>query len=240
MKGAGLAARAPKVFDVPPSAARAHLSAPMGDPLIHPFIELAAVVVGGLSGALIAERKGFDAIGVLALATVGGLGGGMIRDVLLQQGPPIALTDPWLLGYVLVSTLIGFLVGSRVTRFARVLLWVDAASLAFFTVAGASKSLAAGLPAVSAALLGVITSVGGGALRDVLAGEPPSVFFSGELYATVAIAGGGLYVGLRMLGVSHADGGAVAIALMIVLRLVAVRYGWKAPLPLGSKSRYGR
>ena len=207
--------------------------------LVYPVIEVASVVVGGLSGALLAERKGFDLVGVLALSVVAGLGGGMIRDVLIQQGPPLALTEERLLWYALGAAAAGFLFGSRLARMSRTILIVDALALSVFTVAGASRTLAAGLGPTAAILLGAITAVGGGAVRDVLGGEPPLVFFAGELFATVAILGGAVYVGLCSLGASHALAGAIAVVFMFALRMLAVRFRWKAPLPLGSKRRYG-
>jgi uncharacterized membrane protein YeiH len=119
-----------------------------------------------------------------------------------------------------------------VVRVGRILIAIDALYLAVYTVVGALKALGAGLAPVPAVFLGIVTAVGGGILRDVLAGEAPTLFRTGELYATVSATGSALFVALWESSlVSHAVAGIVAMIVMVVLRLLAVHYGWKAPLP---------
>jgi uncharacterized membrane protein YeiH len=201
---------------------------------IPPPIDLAAVLVGGLSGSLLAARKRFDLVGVATLAIVAGLGGGLIRDVLLGNGPPAALRDSRYLLVALVAALVGFYKSADIARIGRVLTVVDAVNLGIYTVVGALKALYAGLGPVPAAFLGIVTAVGGGVLRDLLAGETPDLFHTGELYALVSALGSALFVALwESQLISGTLAGAAAIAVMFVLRLLAVRYGWTAPRPRG-------
>lgn len=199
---------------------------------VPPLIDLGAVLVGGLSGTLLAVRKQFDLVGCVSLAIVAGVGGGVIRDVLLQQGPPAALQDSRYLLTAVVAAAVGFYRSGSVARVGRILIAIDALYLAVYTVVGALKALGAGLAPVPAVFLGIVTAVGGGILRDVLAGEAPTLFRTGELYATVSATGSALFVALWESSlVSRAVAGIVAMIVMVVLRLLAVRYGWKAPSP---------
>ena len=199
---------------------------------VPPLIDLGAVLVGGLSGTLLAVRKQFDLVGCVSLAIMAGVGGGVIRDVLLQQGPPAALQDSRYLLTAVVAAAVGFYRSGSVVRVGRILIAIDALYLAVYTVVGALKALGAGLAPVPAVFLGIVTAVGGGILRDVLAGEAPTLFRTGELYATVSATGSALFVALWESSlVSRAVAGIVAMIVMVVLRLLAVRYGWKAPLP---------
>src|SRR5256885_14739223 len=200
--------------------------------MIPVLVDLAAVLVGGLSGSLLAVRKRFDLVGVATLAIVAGLGGGIIRDVLLQRGPPAALQDSRYLVVGLVAALVGFYKSADIARIERVLTVVDAANLGVYTVVGSLKALRAGLPPVSAVFLGVVTAVGGGVLRDLLAGDTPALFHTGELYAVVSVLGSALFVAFwQSQLVSSTVAGLGAIAVMFVLRLLAVRFGWTAPRP---------
>ena len=199
---------------------------------VPPLVDLGAVLVGGLSGTLLAVRKQFDLVGCVSLAIVAGVGGGVIRDVLLQQGPPAALQDSRYLLTAVVAAAVGFYRSGSVVRVGRLLIAIDALYLAVYTVVGALKALGAGLAPVPAVFLGIVTAVGGGILRDVLAGEAPTLFRTGELYATVSATGSALFVALWESSlVSRAAAGIVAVVVMVVLRLLAVYYGWKAPLP---------
>ena len=202
------------------------LSSTIGLP---PFVDLAAVFAGGVGGALVARQRRFDLIGALALAIVSGFGGGMIRDVLLQHGPPLALSDPRYLVTGAIAALVGFFFNPLVKSAARVLTVVDAASLGIYTVAGALRALSFGMSSVAAIFLGVITAVGGGILRDVLSRETPAIFHRGQLHASVAIFGGLLLIGLLALDVDASPAGWSAALGMFILRLLAVRFGWRIP-----------
>jgi uncharacterized membrane protein YeiH len=136
------------------------------------WIELPAVIAGALAGALFAQKRGLDIIGILALALVSGLGGGMIRDILLAR-VPLSLRDAWYLVAVAGAALIGAFFAQAANRMHRALLMIDAVSLGLFSVIGAQGGLTAELPMPSAILLGTITGMGGSVLRDLLVGETP-------------------------------------------------------------------
>jgi uncharacterized membrane protein YeiH len=151
-------------------------------------IDLAGTFVFALTGALVAVRSRLDLFGTLVLAVATGLGGGLVRDVLLGDTPPPGLVD-W--QYLVAAALAGvatFLWHPVVARWENIVLTLDAAGLALFCVTGALKASDAGLDIVPAALLGMITAVGGGIIRDVLANRVP-VVLEGGWYATPALLG---------------------------------------------------
>src|SRR3984957_16401496 len=129
----------------------------------------------------------FDFVGVIGLGFISALGGGITRDILLQHGPPLAFTDIRYLLIALGGGFLGLLCGAGPGRkLSRLLILIDAAALGFFAVAGSTRALAAGFSFLPAMLMGVITAVGGGSLRDVFSGRTPKVFERGEPYALVA------------------------------------------------------
>ncbi|MBZ5733734.1 trimeric intracellular cation channel family protein [Nocardioides sp. TRM66260-LWL] len=198
-------------------------------------LDLVGIAVFAISGALVAVRKELDLFGVLVLAGATGLGGGFLRDVLIGATPPAALDD-W--RYLLVPTaagLVTFVYHPTLGRMERLVTFFDAAGLALFCVAGALKALDYGLSPLPAALMGMTTGIGGGILRDVLAGRVP-VVFRGELYATPALAGAGVAVVAHELGVTALVGTVGGAAVCLVWRLLAVRRGWQAPMPSGPAS----
>lgn len=200
------------------------------EPELERALDLAGVLVFAISGASLAARRRFDAVGIAALATVTGLGGGLVRDTLLGDVPPVALRDQLYLAMPLVATAV-VLVGHHVVeRMARPVLAFDAGGLGLFSVVGTAKALDHGLGILPSVLLGVLTAVGGGVLRDVLAREVPSVFKpDSALYAIPATVGAGATAAAwshDLLGAATA--GAIA-AGVLVLRLLAIRRGWRAP-----------
>ena len=198
-------------------------------------LDLVGIFVFAISGGLVAVRKDLDLFGVLVLAGTTGLGGGFLRDVLIGATPPAALAD-W--RYLLVPVAAGavtFLYHPALARMERTVNVFDAFGLALFCVAGAIKALDYGLGPVPAALLGMVTGIGGGMLRDLLTGRVPVVFRS-ELYATPALAGSAIAV----LGVRQ-DLPTVAVAVAgagvcLVWRLLAIWRDWRAPMPTGPAS----
>ncbi|QPK81455.1 trimeric intracellular cation channel family protein [Schaalia sp. ZJ405] len=150
-------------------------------------IELLGVLLNGILGGRLARMKNFDAVGFAVLAIMSALAGGMLRDVLLQAGPPIALTDPYYLGTALVGAGIAMLwkLESRPWRIALIL--ADGTVLGCWAATGALKTLDAGFGWVPAIMLGITTAVGGGMIRDVSAGNIPMVFGGNNLYATPAL-----------------------------------------------------
>lgn len=196
-------------------------------------LDLCGVFVFALSGALAAVFRRLDVVGVVVVATVAAVGGGLLRDLLLGDVPPPALQD-W--RYVAVSATAGVIVfffHPQVNRLTRAVRVFDAAGLGFFAVAGTAKALAAGLGPVPAGILGVLTGVGGGLLRDVLLREIPMVLRTGELYAVTALAGAVVVVLADAAGAYHAGTAGLAVAVVFVLRVLAIRRNWSAPLPRG-------
>jgi uncharacterized membrane protein YeiH len=196
--------------------------------LLH-VLDLIGVAVFAISGALAAGRRRLDLIGVIVLAAVTAIGGGTIRDVLLDRRPIFWLADPSYLLVIVLSALGTLLY----TRWARVpwqtLDIADALGLALFSVAGAQIAEKAGLPAVACVLLGAVTGAAGGVIRDVLTAQIPMVLQSGSLYATAAIAGTSLYVIFVRLGVAQRPAVIAGMALVAALRLAAIR--WELMLP---------
>lgn len=205
---------------------------PGGDGSLFRLLELAGVFVFAVSGASLAARRSFDVVGMAVLAAATALGGGMLRDVLLGALPPAALRDELYLAVPLVATALVLVGGPLVARLDRPVLVFDAAGLGLFAVTGTTKALAAGLGVLPAALLGTMTAVGGGVLRDVLAREVPSVFRQDTaLYAIPAALGS-----LAVAGLEAADALTPATAIgvavgVLALRLLAMRFDWRGPRP---------
>jgi len=193
--------------------------------------ELTAAFVGGLSGAVHADERRMDLMGILVLAIVNALGGGILRDLLLQDHGIAAFLNPRLLLVALVAAAFGFFFSSLYRRLRRPFLYLDAISLGLFAVVGADKALAAQLSVIPAVLLGVITSVGGGMIRDVLCNETPQIMRPGTLSATAAILGSSLYVLLvTWMNIVKPIALIVTVAVTVTVRLLAIKRGWQAPM----------
>lgn len=200
------------------------------DPTLERVLDLAGVLVFALSGAQLAAQKRFDVVGIAALAIVTALGGGMTRDVLLGDTPPAAFRDQTYLIVPLVATVL-VLVGHRaLERITRPVLVFDALGLALFCVVGTAKALDHGLGAVPAALLGVITAVGGGVIRDTLALDVPAIFRpDSTLYAIPAALGASAVVVLWPQDALDAVTAAIVVAAVFGIRVLALRFRWRAP-----------
>jgi uncharacterized membrane protein YeiH len=191
-------------------------------------LDLVGTFVFAITGALVGVRKQLDVFGVLVLALVTGLGGGFIRDVLIGAVPPAALDDWRYLMVPVVAGLLTFFLHPGLGRLERLVNVFDAAGLGLFCVTGALKALAFGLGPLPAALLGTITGIGGGVLRDLLSGRVPVVLRS-EIYATPAFLGAGLVVTADALGIYQSWIAVAAAVLCFAIRFVAIRRGWNAP-----------
>ncbi len=201
---------------------------PAGMAVVTRYLDLAGVFSCAVLGGAVARTAGLDLFGFLVVGIISGLGGGLIRDVLLQHGTPVALTDYAYLTTAVAGSVVVFLIKISVESWNRLFTALDAAVIGFWAVTGANKTLAVGLGWLPAVLLGTMTAVGGGALRDVILGRVPAVFGGNGLYATVAVAVAGVtvicsYLGLPALGV------ALGVGLALVFRLVSVHYGWNLP-----------
>ncbi|MFJ5228406.1 trimeric intracellular cation channel family protein [Kitasatospora sp. NPDC088391] len=183
---------------------------------------------------MVARQEGLDLFGFLSVGIISGLGGGLLRDVLLQHGTPAALTDYAYLTVALLGILASYLTKLDQPLWSRAFTVVDAAVIGFWSVAGVNKTLEAGLGRLPAVLLGTLSAVGGGALRDVILGRRPAVFGGNGLYATVALLVSGVTVLCWYTGVPQLGTG-LGIALSPALRLAAVRFGWSLP---GGRDRH--
>lgn len=199
--------------------------------------DLGATFAFGLSGALAAIKRNYDIVGVLALALVSGIGGGIIRDGLfLAQGPTPLLTNPNYILVILASVVAGVLFGSRVHHFARVIAVIDALGLGAYAAFGVQKALLAGFAPSAAVLVGVVNAVGGGVLRDLLCREEPLVFKPGQFYLLVALAGAVTFVFCAAtLELSAHVSAVVTIVLTFIFRALAILLNWRtAPIASGS------
>jgi uncharacterized membrane protein YeiH len=196
------------------------------------WIELPAVIAGALAGALFAQKRGLDVIGILALAVVSGLGGGILRDVLLAR-VPLALRESWYLWTVAGTALIGAFFAQAANRLKVAMLGIDAVALGLFSVIGAQGGLSARLPIPAAIFLGTITGVGGSVLRDILVGEtPPRMLRRGPPYASAAFLGASLYVGLVAgLHANKLVAQISALVLVLLVRGVGLWRGWETLEP---------
>lgn len=183
-----------------------------------------------VSGSLLAVRKGFDLVGSALLGSLVGLGGGVLRDLILNAGPPAAFSNPVYMAAPLLAATVVYLLAGRVERVSRLVLPFDAGGLALFCITGTLKALDAGMNPAAAILLGVTTAVGGGILRDVTANRVPRVFDPKDLYAIPALLGAAMAAGLWYVGWLNLVTGTIAAAVVFTLRMLTLRFKWHAPL----------
>jgi uncharacterized membrane protein YeiH len=192
-------------------------------------LDLAGTFVFAISGATAGVRRRLDLFGTLVLAFVAGNAGGIARDVLIGSVPPAAISDWRYLAVSLFAGVITFYWSSAVEKLSHPVLVFDAAGLALFAVSGAAKALAFGLDPVMAALLGMLTGIGGGMARDVLVAEIPTVLRA-DIYALAALAGAAVVVLGQFLHVAPAISTVIGALLCFCLRLMAIHRGWQLPV----------
>ena len=194
-------------------------------------LDLIGTFVFALSGAIVGIRQRLDIFGVLVLAFAASSAGGIMRDVLIGSVPPAAIGDWRYLIASLVAGLLIFLWFPRYLQSSRVqylILMFDAAGLGLFAVTGTQKALGYGLNPIMAPLLGMLSGIGGGMLRDVLVAEIPTVLRS-DLYAVAALAGAVVVVIGEQLGIPASSAAIVGAAICFCLRLLAIHRGWHLP-----------
>lgn len=195
------------------------------------WLDLLTVVVAALGGALFASRRRVTVTGVLLVAVSVGLGGGMIRDVLLDVGPPKALSDPSYLPAAAVAAVCGMLLARWSHRIALPMLLLDSLALGLFAVVGVERTLAAAYPPASAVLIGVIAAIAGGMIRDLLVGDAPAIMQEGPWDASAALAGTALMVVLiEGFGLPTRAVEWPIIMVIAALSVLSVRLGWRAPM----------
>jgi uncharacterized membrane protein YeiH len=196
--------------------------------LLITTLDLFGVAVFAVTGALVASRKQMDIFGFALLATVTGLGGGSVRDLVLGGAPVFWVREPLYVGIcIAVSAVVFFTAHIPESRY-RLLMWLDAVGLAFFCVVGAGKGLEAGAGPFIAVVMAVITASFGGIIRDVIGGEIPFLLRK-EIYVTAALAGAIVFVGGRALGVPDTIGAVAGFAVCFAIRGLGLRYGLALP-----------
>ena len=195
--------------------------------LLH-ILYLVAIAAEAMSAALVAGRREMDWLGVCVIACVTALGGGTLRDVLLGRHPLSWIEHPSYLVIVLVAALATALIAPIAKRLRTSFLVLDAIGLVVFTVIGCDIAKGLELHWIIILVSGMVTGTFGGVLRDVLCTQIP-LLFRKELYASVSLVTGGLYMTAPHLGIDHTVGMVVAMVVGFVLRMLAIRYHWEMP-----------
>ena len=213
----------------------ANLPVPVPEPVVDYLptvllvLDLTGVFFFAVSGSLLAAKRHFDIIGSMFLAYLVGLGGGVIRDLIIGGDIPNAFRQPIYLVPPLLAVALVYIHLVHQDRYRRPLLVFDAAGLALFCVLGTHTAMSAGMGPVQGALLGVATAVGGGVMRDVVANETPQLFNRRGVYAIPAMIGAGLASWLEFFGWLNWLTGAAIVIAVFSLRVLSLRYGWTAP-----------
>ncbi|MGO2746362.1 trimeric intracellular cation channel family protein [Microbacterium sp.] len=189
-----------------------------------------------ISGSLLAAQRGYDIVGSLLLGSVTGLGGGVIRDLIIGV-PPTAFAEPIHLAAPVAAAVLVFFLSHGIERYSRPLLIFDAAGLALFCTTGTVKALEAGMNPVAGLLLGVTTGVGGGLLRDVVANRDPQLFNSNDLYAVPAFLGAAIVASLWFTAVPNLVTVFAAAIVVFVFRVLSLHFHWRIPHAKGQPRR---
>lgn len=186
------------------------------------------IVAFTITGALVASRNQMDAVGFVMLGTVTGIGGGTIRDVLLDVHPILWIEHPAYLAVCIVVSLVVFFAAHLVRSRMRLILWADAIGLALFATVGAERAISVGGSQLVAIVMGVITACFGGIVRDLL-GQTRSIIFSYEIYVTAALGAAMVFVGCHTLGLSREIAIIAGVTTGFALRAGALLWGWSLP-----------
>lgn len=199
---------------------------------VETTVNVLGILAFAFSGALLGVRRQFDVVGMAVLATVTALGGGIIRDVMIGAVPPAALNNPWWLVLPLVATALTFRWHPQVRRMRRAVELFDAIGLGVFCATATVKAIDYGVHPLAAVLLGSITGVGGGLIRDVLAGVTPAILRKdSRLYVVPAVVGCAAVSTVSVFTPVTIWMQAVAALLITLLRGLALWRGWTAPVP---------
>jgi uncharacterized membrane protein YeiH len=194
------------------------------------WLQLVGAAVFAMSGALAAARRGMDPFGVIVIAIVTAIGGGTIRDLLLDRHPVFWIEDPSHLVVSIVAAVFTLVYARARRPPTHSLAIADALGLALFTIVGAQIAEQEVRNPILIVLMGAMTGVAGGVIRDVLSAEIPLIFRKGELYATPAVAGAALFVLLDGMGISRPAPALTAMTAIVGLRLAAILWGWHLPI----------
>lgn len=197
--------------------------------MIFYFFDLAGVAVFAVSGVLAARDKGLDLLGVIVIAAITAIGGGTLRDLLLNRHPIFWITDAQYLTVIIASALLTVAYVRVRPPPGKALLVADAVGLGLFALSGAQVAEAAQCPAIIVVLMGMMTGVAGGVLRDVITAQVPLILRR-DIYATAAIVGITLYLLLQAFGLQRSAAFGAGMAVVIALRLLAIRWGLQLPI----------
>lgn len=198
--------------------------------MINEALQLAGISAFAISGALVGVRRGLDLLGILVVGSATGIGGGIIRDLLIGVHPPVSFTHWPYLATATMASFVVFFIHPGLARIRAFEVVFDAFGLGLFSAGGAVAALNIGLDPIVAILVGTITAVGGGIVRDVLVATVPGVL-TRELYAVSAILGAGIAAGTLALGATASVATIVGGACAVLLRLISVARGWNLPKP---------
>lgn len=196
---------------------------------VDALLEIAGVFFAALSGGLAGVRKHFDAFGVLVLAWAAGLGGGVLRDVLIGRTPPVGIAHWPFVATVLVAGVWIFFFHPSVERMRRTVVVLDAWALAFFVLLGTTIALDFGAGTLASVMVGMLTGIGGGIVRDVLIDEVPLIFVDRQLYAIPAFLGAATTAALWHASWLTVWTQAAVVLLVFGIRLASLRLGWVVP-----------
>ena len=195
------------------------------------WADLLAIGIGGLQGAMFAAQfrdRRLDLLGIAIIGIASGFGGGLIRDILLNQ-VPAALQSNWYLIVAVGAALLGMLLERLFSRLNNVVTVLDALTIGIYCAIGTTKALSLGLPAIPAVFVGVLAAVGGSILRDMLLNLPIALMHVGSLYAVAAVVGSATLVGLLAFGLPVFIAAVICVAVTFGVRVLAVLFRWRLP-----------
>ena len=195
------------------------------------WADLLAIGIGGMQGAMFAAQfrdRRLDLLGVVIIGIASGFGGGLIRDLLLNQ-VPVVLQLNWYLLVAAGAALVGMLLERIFSRLGKVITVLDALTIGIYCAIGTTKAVSLGLPEIPAIFVGVIAAVGGSILRDMLLNLPIALMHVGSLYAVAAVVGASTLIGLHALGVPMFAAATICVAVTFGVRVLAVLFKWSLP-----------
>ena len=208
----------------------------MNPHIVYEVLDLVGTFAFAISGAVAARQRRLDLFGILSVAFMVACGGGIVRDVCIGATPPAALSDWRYLATSILASVVTIAAYAKVRRLRFPVLFFDAIGLGLFAVAGAQKSLTYGHSAELAILLGMVSAVGGGVIRDMLLSRVPAIL-AREIYASAALLGAIVFVASAKMGAMSAWTPWCATIACVGVRLLALYYGWRLPVYRGPKAQ---
>ena len=194
------------------------------------WLDVASVVVGAISGALVAAERRLDLVGSISLSLLCGLGGGLLRDMIMQKGSVYMLENPFVITACVIVGIVVFYFARAVAHFPKFVDFIDIIAVGLFAVSGTDKAIVYELGSVACILMGALTGTGGGMLRDVFLGEVPAIFRQSNLYAVCGVVGSLVYLLLvRYAGASRLVAALIGVIATLILRVWSVHFGIKSP-----------